>query len=118
MKVPPSSCVYLPSIYRSKWPGRPRTRVVAFSLKYHLVRCPEYRQKVLTVPVDVRLQALLKHKDDALPAARGDVRHVRTFAKNLRLAKIVKRAERAISPRFAASISELQTREEPAVVAM
>jgi REP element-mobilizing transposase RayT len=107
MKVPPSSCVYLPSIYRSKWPGMRRTRVVAFSLKDHLVRCPEYRHKVLVASIDVRLQARLRagalHRRLEVMSD-----HLCRFVKNLRLAKIVNRAERAISPRFTSSISEFR----------
>jgi REP element-mobilizing transposase RayT len=59
------------------------------SLKYHLVRCPEYRRKALTAPVDVRLKALLKQKPTLHQRLEVVSNHVRTFVKNLRLAKTV-----------------------------
>jgi len=33
-----------------------------YSLKYHLVWCPEYRRKILVGPVEAELKALLARK--------------------------------------------------------
>ena len=40
-------------------PGWKSSRNVAYSCKYHAVRCPKYRRKVLSEDVAVRLNSIV-----------------------------------------------------------
>jgi putative transposase len=39
-----------------------RTRHAAYNINYHFVWCPKYRRKILTGPIAIRLEELLREK--------------------------------------------------------